>query len=100
MSEDLLTTQYSVDGDTITSKSAGQTYTAKFGGPAVPVQGDIGGTTVSVEKVGDNGIRETYHRGGKVVSVATSTLGADGKLSVVSENKQNGSTLRYEAAKG
>ena len=100
VSEDLLTTQYSVDGDTITSKSAGQTYTAKFGGPAVPVQGDIGGTTVSVEKVGDNGIRETYHRGGKVVSVATSTLGADGKLSVVSENKQNGSTLRYEAAKG
>ena len=72
----------------------------KLGGPEAPVQGDIGGTTVSVEKVGDNGIRETYHRGGKVVSVATSTLGADGKLSVVSENKMNGSTLRYEAAKG
>ena len=99
VSEDALTTTYTLNGDMLTMKSAGQTYTAKLGGPEVPVQGDIGGTTVTVEKVGDNGIRETFHRGGKVVSVATSTLGADGKLSVVSENKMSDSTLRYLAAK-
>lgn len=99
VSPDALTVNYALDGDTLTMKSAGQSYTAKIGGPEVPVQGDIGGTTVSVAKSGDNGIVETFHRGGKVVSVVTSTLDGDGKLAVVSEDKQGGSTTRYQAAK-
>lgn len=99
VSADALTTTYKLSGDTLTMTSAGQTYTAKLGGPAAPVQGDIGGTTVSVEKAGDNAIRETYHREGQVVSVATSTIGADGKLSVVVEDKRMGSTTRYNATK-
>jgi hypothetical protein len=63
-----------------------------------PIKGDIGGTTVTVEKV-DGGFRETYHRGGKVTGVATSTVGADGKMSVTYESKLNGSTTKYTASK-
>jgi hypothetical protein len=99
VSEDALNTTYKVAGDTLTMNSAGQSYSAKFGGPEAPVQGDIGGTTVTVEKVGDGAIRETYHREGKVVSVATSTIGADGKMAVVVEDKRNGGTTRYQATK-
>jgi hypothetical protein len=99
VSEDALNTTYKVAGDTLTMNSAGQSYSAKFGGAEAPVQGDIGGTTVSVEKVGDGAIRETYHRDGKVVSVATSTIGADGKMAVVVEDKRNGGTTRYQATK-
>jgi len=99
VSDDALTETYTVDGDTVTMKSAGQSYTAKLGGPEVPMQGDIGGTTVNVSKVGDNGIRETFHRDGKVVSETTSTLGGDGKLGVVVEDKRSGSTTKYSANK-
>lgn len=99
VSEDALTETYSVDGDTVTMKSAGQSYTAKLGGPEVPMQGDIGGTTVSVAKVGDNGLRETFHRDGKVVSETTSTLDGNGKLNISIEDKRNGSTTKYVANK-
>jgi hypothetical protein len=99
VSDEALTETYTIDGDTVTMKSAGQSYTAKLGGPEVPMQGDIGGTTVNVTKVGDNGIRETFHRDGKVVSESTSTLGADGKLTISIEDKRNGSTTKYVATK-
>lgn len=99
VSDEALTETYTIDGDTVTMKSAGQSYTAKLGGPEVPMQGDIGGTTVSIAKVGDNGIRETFHRDGKVVSESTSTLGADGKLSIEVDDKRNGSTTKYVASK-
>lgn len=98
-SEDALTTTYKMSGDTLTSSSAGQSYTAKIGGPEAPVQGDIGGTTVSVEKVGDGAIRETFHRQGKVISVVNSTVGADGKMAVVVEDKRQGGTTKYQATK-
>ena len=99
ISEDALKRTYAIDGDTVTMHSAGQSYTAKIGGPAVPLQGDTGGTTVSVDKPSENAIRETFHRGGKVVSVATSTLGADGTLAVVVEDKEAGGTTKLTSRK-
>jgi hypothetical protein len=63
----------------------------------VPIKGDVGGTTASVKKVGDNSYEETDKRGGKVVGVATFSVGADGKLTVVSEDKLAGSTMKYTA---
>ena len=99
VTEEGLTTTYQLAGDTVNMSSpAGQSYSAKIGGPEAPIKGDIGGTTVTVEKV-DGGIRETYHRDGKVTGVATSTVGADGKMSVTYENKLNGSTTKYTASK-
>jgi hypothetical protein len=98
VSDEGLTVTYKVDGDTLhMSSPAGQSYDAKLGGGEVPIKGDVGGTTASVKKVGDNSYEETDKRGGKVVGVATFSVGADGKLTVVSEDKLAGSTMKYTA---
>ncbi|HET7708375.1 MAG TPA: hypothetical protein VFK50_02435 [Sphingomicrobium sp.] len=82
---------FAIKGDTVTSTGQGQTYTATIGGPAVPLQGDTGGTTVKVERDG-NALKETYTRGGKVVGVATLTPNADGRtVSYSSTDPRDGS---------
>lgn len=78
-SEDALNIRYAFDGDTVTSTSQGQTWVAKIGGPAVPIDGDTGGTTVAVAREGASGLRETYTRGGKQVGIVTVVPNADGK---------------------
>lgn len=94
-----LTFTVNVSGDTYKSSSPdGTSYEAKIGGGDVPIQGDLAGTTVSVAKSGD-GYQVTRKRDGKVVGVTTYTVGADGKLNGVNENKQNGSTTRWSADK-
>ncbi|HYX47217.1 MAG TPA: hypothetical protein VE820_10410 [Sphingomicrobium sp.] len=94
-----LTFTVNVSGDTYKSSSRdGTSYEAKIGGGDVPIQGDLAGTTASVAKSGD-GYQVTRKRNGKVVGVTTYTVGADGKLNGVSENKQNGSTTRWSADK-
>ena len=45
------------------------------------------------------GIAGTCKRDGKVVGVATYTLGSDGKLHVVNEDKLAGSTVKYQMTK-
>ena len=100
LSDEALTFSYDLDGDTIRNRSGdGTSYEAKIGGPDAPVQGDPSGLVVAVTRPSDNTIVETYTRGGKVVGVATLTIGADGKLSGVYENKVQGSTTRYTATK-
>jgi len=100
VSDEGLTFSFDVEGDTLTMTSpAGQSYSAQFGGPAVPIKGDTGGTTVAVERVGQAGFRETSTRDAKVVNVTTFTAGTDGKLAVVSENKRQASTMKYSANK-
>ncbi|MEO6113230.1 MAG: hypothetical protein ABIP07_02115 [Sphingomicrobium sp.] len=100
MSDEALIFSYDLDGDTIKNKSGdGTGYEAKIGGPDAPVQGDPSGLVVAVTRPSENTLVETYKRGGKVVGVATLTIGADGKLSGVYENKMQGSTTRYTATK-
>jgi hypothetical protein len=95
-----LTFTVNVSGDTYKSSSPdGTSYEAKIGGGDVPINGDIAGTMVSVAKAGDNSYQVTRKRDGKVVGVTTYTVGADGKLNGVNENKQNGSTTRWSANK-
>lgn len=99
VSDEGLTVTFRLDGDTLhMSSPTGQSYDAKIGGPDVPIKGDMGGTTAAVAKNGDAYV-ETDKRGGKVVSVTTMTPGSDGKLHVVNEDKQNGSTAKFEMAK-
>ena len=94
-----LTFTVNVSGDTYKSSSPdGTSYEAKIGGGDVPIQGDSAGTTAAVAKSGD-GYQVTRKRDGKVVGVTTYTVGADGKLNGVSENKQSGSTTRWSADK-
>ena len=95
-----LTFTVSVNGDTYQSSSPdGTSYEAKIGGGDVPIKGDVAGTTASVARSGDNGYEVTRTRDGKVVGVTTYTVGADGKLSAVSQNKLSGSTTHWTATK-
>lgn len=82
LSGGLLTGTYKVDGDKVSySDLAGDSYTAKLDGKPVPYTSGDGasGMTVSVERVGNDGLRETYYRNGKVTSWDTMTVAADGK---------------------
>ncbi len=100
VSDEGLTFSYDLEGDTLRNRAGdGTSYEAKIGGPEVPIQGDASGLVVAVTRPSDNTFVETYKRGGKVVGVATMTIGADGKLSGVYENKTQGSTSRYTATK-
>ena len=90
-----LTVTFKLDGDTLhMSTPTGQSYDAKIGGGAVPVKGDIGGTMAAIARSGDS-LVESDTRGGKVISLTTMTPGADGKLHVVNEDKQSGSTAKF-----
>lgn len=94
-----LTVTFNLDGDTLhMSSPTGQSYDAKIGGGDVPIKGDLGGTTAAVTKSGDSFV-ETDKRGGKVVSVTTMTPGSDGKLHVVNEDRQSGSTAKFDMNK-
>ena len=81
------------------SSPSGTSYDAKLDGTDTPIKGDVAGTTASVKKLSDGSYQETDKRDGKVVSVTTFTVGSDGKLNVVSENKLDGSKFSYSADK-
>lgn len=98
VSDEGLTVTYKLEGDTLhMSSPTGQSFDAKLDGTPAPIKGDIGGTTVSVKKVGDNSFEETDTSNGKVVSVATFTVGADGKLHVSTSDKRNDSSMTFES---
>jgi len=61
------------------SNPTGQSYTAKFDGKPVPIDGDPGGTKAALKKVNANTIVETDTREGKVVEVDHMTVSKDGK---------------------
>ena len=93
----LMVMQDSGDAFTLTQPS-GETYTAKFDGPAVPFVGDPGKTMIRVRRVGANAIEETDMRNGKVVYVYTMTLGPDGKsMTVAIDNRQQGTKSQFVA---
>lgn len=99
-SEDALTATYKVEGNKVTWSGSGQSYAAEIGGPAVPIQGDIGGTTVAVTAEGPNALKETYSRNGKVVNEAVSTVSSDGKsMTWVSTDPRDGSKVTGTANK-
>lgn len=91
---------YQVDGNKVTSSVQGQTYAAEIDGPAVAVQNDPGGTTVAVTRDGA-GLKETYTRGGKQVSVTTIVPNPDGSsVSITSADPRDGSKVSWTANKG
>jgi len=95
-----LTFTFKMEDDTLHMTSGtGQSYDAKFGGPDVPIKGDIAGTTASVKKTGDNSFQEIDKRAGKVVGLFDFSVGADGKGHGSYENKEDGSKVTYTATK-
>ena len=100
VSDEGLTFTYALDGDKVhLSTPGGVSYDAVLGGPDVPVSGDTAGTTVSIAKNDDGAYVETNKRDGMVISVLTMTVGDDGKMHVVQEDKRNGSKMTYDATK-
>jgi hypothetical protein len=101
VSDNALTFTYKVDGDMLSMTSpTGQSYNAKLDGPDAAYAGDPGTTTVSVKKLGKNGIQESDKRNGKVISVAKMTVSADGKTMTIAVNDMlRGSTSSFVATK-
>lgn len=99
MPDEALTFSFRIEGDTVHLKAPGQSYAAKLDGTEAPVEADVEGTMVSVERLAPNILRETYKRDGKVVRVTTMTIADDGTMNGASENKVQGSTTKYSARK-
>jgi hypothetical protein len=98
-SDEGLNVTFKIEGNKVTSTYQGQTYVAELGGPAVPVEGDIGGTTVTVAQEG-NGLKETFSRDGKVVSEVITSVSADGNsISWTSSDPRDGSKVSGTANK-
>lgn len=100
-SQNGLTFTYKVTADGLTMTDLlGDSYTAKCDEKDYPFKGDPGTTSVSLKKIDDNTIEETDKRDGKVISVSTMTVAADGKtMKLVVENKLNDSTMNMTAEK-
>jgi hypothetical protein len=88
-------------GDTLTMVNPiGQNYTAKLDGTEAPYKGDPGTTTVSVKRMGNNGIEETDKLNGTTTHVFRMTVADDGKTMTVAVNdKLHGTTSEYVAEK-
>ncbi|MCB8829779.1 hypothetical protein LJD47_32685, partial [Escherichia coli] len=86
-------------GDTLVfSQPSGETYTAKFGGPAAPIVGDPAGTLAKVRRVDARTVEETDLRGGRVVYVYTMILSPDGKsMTVVNDDRKAGTKTQFVA---
>lgn len=101
VSDAALTWSYKVSGNEMTmTNPTGQSYTAKLDGTDAPYKGDPGTTSVSAKMSGKNIYEETLKRDGKVITVNKVTISPDGKtLSLVSEDKLQGTTTKGEAHK-
>ena len=78
----------------------GQSFTATFGGPAVAMAGDIGGTMVKARRIDATTIEETDLRGGKPVNVYTYRVQPDGKtIAVTAFNPIQKATTSFSMTK-
>ena len=80
------------------SNPTGQSYSAKWNGPDVPIKGDPANTMVSIRKTGANNFQEINKQDGKEVSVVTMTANGD-TLSVAYEDKKKDRTMKFTAKK-
>lgn len=92
---------YKVDGQMMTMTTpTGQSYNAKLDGTDAPYTGDPGISSVSVKLLGKETLEESDKRDGKVISIARSTLAADGKtMNVKITDKLHGTTSQFVAMK-
>jgi hypothetical protein len=87
----------SADGLSMTSPT-GESYDAKFDGKDAPVKNSRSNQTVSLKKLGDNHIMETFKEDGKVV--ATNDMTVNGStMKIVSKDVRRGTTDSLDAQK-
>jgi hypothetical protein len=76
----------------------GESYEAKFDGKDYPVKADRAGGMISLKKLNDNTVEETYKQDGKPVAVNEMTV--EGKtMKVNSKDLRRGTTMSYTADK-
>jgi hypothetical protein len=80
------------------SAPTGESYDAKFDGKDYPINSDRAGGTVSLKKVSDNTIEETYKQDGKPVSINQMTV-TGSKMKLVAKDPRRGTTETYTANK-
>ena len=95
VSEAGLRATFNVEGDQFTWSGNGERYTATLGGEAVPVEGDEG-AMVRVERVGENGYRETFMRDGEETGSVEWTVEGD-TLSGVYSSATSDEVTRFTA---
>jgi len=93
----LVTFKVTQDGVSMSNRT-GESYDAKFDGKDYPVKGDRAGGTVSLKRLGQNSIEETYKQDGKPVAVNELTV-AGKILKIVSKDPRRGTTVSYTADK-
>jgi hypothetical protein len=92
-----VTTTYALVGDTLMMKTPnGFGYSAKLGGPAVPIKGDNAGAMAAVRKIDANTLEETDTVKGKIVSVTTMSVQPGGKVMKVDvDDRKQGSKMSF-----
>jgi hypothetical protein len=73
------TETFSSDGMDASGSATHTEFTAKFGGPDVPVTGIPYADTIALKRVGSKQIIGTYKKGGKVTVTVHVVVSADGK---------------------
>lgn len=82
------------------SASAGESYDAKVGGPAVPLKGDPGKSMVAVRMPDAGTVEETTARDGKVANVSSYSVAADVvTMSITSHDPRDDATTTLVAKK-
>ncbi|HEX8127335.1 MAG TPA: hypothetical protein VF548_17300 [Allosphingosinicella sp.] len=96
----LRTTILTERGETLSYRTGtGYSYTARYGGPFVPIKGPYDGSlSVSVRKDGPNRVVETRRRGGRDVQARTYTVASDGqRMEMATTDLATGTTFRVAA---
>lgn len=99
VSDNGLTFTYKSNGDGLSMTSpTGESYDAKFDGKDVPVKNSRTNQTVTLKKLGDNHVLETFKEDGKVV--ATNDMTVNGStMKIVSKDMRRGTTDNLDAQK-
>ena len=96
--EAALRAMYNVEGDQFSFDGNNGSYTATLGGEPVAIEGNNSGMMVAVERMGENGYRETYSRDGETLSVTELTIDGD-TMSGVSTDARDDSKVRWTATR-
>lgn len=84
------------DGMAVTL-GTGESYEARFGGPAVPVRNDTSGLMASLRRISATSFEETLSRASKPIAVNTFVVAPDMSLGVTSVNPVQKTTTRFKA---
>jgi hypothetical protein len=93
----MVTFKGSADG-LMMSSPTGESYDAKFDGKDYPVKSDRSGGTISLKKLSDSSIQETYKQDGKPVAVNEMTV-AGNTMKLTTKDPRRGTTESYTANK-